>query len=323
MDNDAPVVRTLVGKAMYSFRVARTSFLDPPLDWPAATSDGEPSERVDVLSWRGTPGLMTRAHRHDDIEVNIAIGGALSYLLGGRLVHLPAGSTALFWAAVPHQLVGKGDATFVHWLTIPLVTVLRFGLPEHTIAGLLRGEPSIIAGAGRTEIPEGWFEDLVSTVPELRSAALLEVQAWLLRSTWAARQNTRAHAVGRQDVDRQLPGDIAAASSMARYISINFREPLRVDRIAQSVHLSPGHAMTVFRRAVGMTLGAYLSQCRVAEAQRLLITTRATMREVGIRCGFASQSAFYEAFHARCGHPPGAYRRRALRELRQESAFVG
>jgi AraC-like DNA-binding protein len=101
---------------------------------------------------------------------------------------------------------------------------------------------------------------------------------------------------------------------MARDIAVHFREPLTVARVAEAAHLSPGHAMTVFRRVVGTTVGAYLTQCRVAEAQRLLVTTSATTLEVGSLAGFSSQSAFYEAFRSVCGEAPGGYRTRVLRE---------
>ena len=46
--------------------------------------------------------------------------------------------------------------------------------------------------------------------------------------------------------------------------------------VAAAVHLHPSTAAAVFRRAMGVSIGEYLAQCRVAEAQRLLISTDAT-----------------------------------------------
>nr|WP_238341919.1 helix-turn-helix domain-containing protein [Actinopolymorpha rutila] len=97
---------------------------------------------------------------------------------------------------------------------------------------------------------------------------------------------------------------------MARFIAERFRDPLTVADVAAAVHVHPHHAMGVFRNVVGTTLGAYLTQCRVAEAQRLLLTTGAGMAEIAHAAGFGSQSRFYSCFTAACGEPPGAYRRR-------------
>ena len=253
---------------------------------------------------------MPRAHRHDDLEVNVTVRGDMVYVLGGQVVRIPAGTTAVFWAAVPHQLVDRSPGAVAHWLTVPLDVVLRFRLADAALSGLLRGEPATLHGADPDGLPAAWDEDLSGPEPELRAAALLEVEAWLRRRVFALGRAGSAPAGGGAVLSRE----VELATAMARDVAVHFREPLTVARVAAAAHLSPGHAMTVFRRVVGSTVGAYLTQCRVAEAQRLLLTTSATTTEVGERAGFSSQSAFYVAFRAHCGQPPGAYRTRVLRE---------
>jgi AraC-like DNA-binding protein len=211
--------------------------------------------------------------------------------------------------------VERTPGAVAHWLTVPLAVVLRFGLPDSALAGLLRGEPATLHGVDPEGLSADWDVDLAGPEPELQAAALLEVQAWLRRRVFALRAPAGT-APGRaaQGSRPALPREVELATAMARDIALRFREPLTVARVAEAAHLSPGHAMTVFRRVVGTTVGAYLAQCRVAEAQRLLVTTSATTTEVGSRAGFASQSAFYEAFRSLCGEAPGAYRTRVLRE---------
>ena len=253
---------------------------------------------------------MRRAHRHDDLEVNITVRGDLVYVLGGRVVQIPAGTTALFWAAVPHQLVDRTPGAVAHWLTVPLPVVLRFGLAEQAMGSLLRGEPATLHGTDPEGLPPAWDVDLTGPEPELRAAALLEVEAWLRRRVFALGRAGSAPP----DACTALPRDVQLATAMARDIAVHFRDPLTVARVADAAHLSPGHAMTLFRRVVGTTVGAYLAQCRVAEAQRLLVTTTATTTQVGSLAGFTSQSGFYETFRSLCGEPPGAYRKRVRRE---------
>ena len=87
------------------------------------------------------------------------------------------------------------------------------------------------------------------------------------------------------------------------------RSPIAVADIAACVHLTPSHAMTVFRRTAGVTLGDYVTMCRVAEAQRLLLTTSMTVTEIAEEAGFGSLSSFYEHVSAACGVTPREYRR--------------
>ena len=57
-----------------------------------------------------------------------------------------------------------------------------------------------------------------------------------------------------------------------------------------------------------MTPGEYLAQRRVGEARWLLITTDKSIIDIAHRCGFHSQSNFYQHFAERCRTSPGRYR---------------
>jgi AraC-like DNA-binding protein len=102
---------------------------------------------------------------------------------------------------------------------------------------------------------------------------------------------------------------MTAVAAMTRFIAERFREPLLVEQIAGAAHLSGAYAMTLFRHHVGSTISGYISRCRVAEAQRLLLTTSRPTAEIGYAAGFGSQSAFYEQFTRASGTSPGRYRR--------------
>lgn len=104
-------------------------------------------------------------------------------------------------------------------------------------------------------------------------------------------------------------GDLRQVSAMAQYVRENHRAPLSVAEIAAAVHLAPSHAMTVFRRTAGVTLGEYVTMCRVAEAQRLLLTTSLRITEIADAAGFGSLSSFYQHVSAACGMTPREYRR--------------
>jgi transcriptional regulator GlxA family with amidase domain len=148
-----------------------------------------------------------------------------------------------------------------------------------------------------------WAADLAAGDAQLRDIALLEIEGFLRR---VLRRAKRAPA--------QVPDDVAArsrsrAATMATTVAARCREPLSVEDVAAAVHLSPQYAMTVFRQATGSTIGAYLTQCRVAEAQRLLITTALTVPAVSHAAGFGSVSRLYAAFEGGGLPPPAAYRR--------------
>jgi AraC-like DNA-binding protein len=252
---------------------------------------------------------MSAAHRHDDLEFNVA-DVDLEYLIEGRPRVFPAGTLAVFWAARPHQLMGGPETGTQAWLTVPLRDALAWRLPARIMARLLDGEV-LFEQRRRAEslgaLAARWQPELAGDGEERRIAAL-EIEAFTLRF---------ARSVGdlaaMPDAAAAGPGRTAshgAAAAMTEYISAHAAEDLTVARVADAAHLSPTYAMTLFRSAVGITIGDYLTQCRVAAAQQLLLTTDMPVPQAGFAAGFRSQSQFYARFTQACGEAPGAYRRR-------------
>lgn len=266
-----------------------------------------PSE---LKCWQGNAPRMPGPHRHDDIEVNLVFDNPLRYLFGGTPVQVRPAQVGIFWAAMPHRLIDCADnwGSYVCWLHLPLGIVLQWGLPEPVIAEILRGRPLLrnVADSHRldAETFAQWATDLASGAPERRDIALLEIQAQLRRLVHATPEVAPPphEWTDADDVVRH-------ASAMARFAATHFREPVTAADVAASAHLHPNYAMTIFHRVLDTTIGAYLTQWRVAEAQRLLLTTPETTSEIAAAAGFGSPSAFYSAFARACGQPPGAYRR--------------
>jgi AraC-like DNA-binding protein len=239
---------------------------------------------------------MARAHRHDDVELVLTLGGSAALEHAGARHELGPGTGAVFRAGLPHRLADHDDGTAVAWLTVPLVDVLAWSLPATFTAGLLRGDLVAFAAPPGLEVALATWQHEVTSSPALAAAVRLEAHAWLLR----------AAALG--DASAPARAD-DAVTTMAAFVSTHFREPLAVADVAAAVHLHASTAAAAFRREMGVTIGEYLAQCRVAEAQRLLISTQATTTQVAALAGFGSTSRFYARFARDTGMPPAAYRR--------------
>lgn len=265
-----------------------------------------------LTAWHGRPPLMGRAHRHNEVELNFVDGGAVTYLFSGRQVTVSAGRLAVFWAAVPHQMVGADDGAMLWWLTLPLARVLAWRLPDHLTHRLLHGYPVVDVGVGRASADYAlfsqWHDDLSCDSAECRQIVILEVEARLRRLALALADGgdvVRSDEAFRTTVSGEA---VSKAEAIARYIAEHYGEPLRVGAIASAVDLQANYAMSLFRRTFGMSMVEYLTQYRIADAQRLLATTDATVVDIALESGFGSLSRFYAAFTRACGQSPRAYR---------------
>ena len=248
------------------------------------------------------PTLMPKPDRHNEIEINLLRSGSVTYLMGGSRTTIQAGRIALFWAAIPHQIVaweGK-DPYFV--VTLPLGWFLAAGVSVAFVQVLLKGGLVIDTAPLGTDLAQfqRWETDLREKDEVRERAALLELQARLLRL---------AHAHPKAAKARSVPPSLSRADQLACYIARNYHKPLTADSIAKASGLHPNYAMNLFRQAFGTTMSDFIVQHRLSHAQRLLLTTNEAVTEIAFASGFQSLSRFNEAFKKSCECSPREYRK--------------
>ncbi|ROQ33704.1 AraC-like DNA-binding protein [Streptomyces sp. PanSC19] len=84
---------------------------------------------------------------------------------------------------------------------------------------------------------------------------------------------------------------------------------LSVRECAERLGVSPGHLAEAVRAATGRTPAALLREARTREAQRLLISTGLSIRQVASRVGFADPAYFCRFFRRETGRTPGDFRK--------------
>jgi AraC-like DNA-binding protein len=248
------------------------------------------------------PARMPRPDRHNEIEINLLIAGSLSYLFGGHRTTIEAGRLAVFWAAIPHQIVAFNGEEPYFVVTLPLSEFLRAGLATDVVHRVLHGELLMDSAADDCDRPKflQWERDLRMSDPACERAARLEVQARLLRL---------ARGLSDQATKRGSTAELSRADQLACYIARNYQEPLTSQSIASANGVHPNYAMNLFRQTFGTTMTTFITEHRISHAQRLLATTDDAILNVALASGFQSLSRFNEVFKATCGCAPRDYRR--------------
>ncbi|WP_201008421.1 helix-turn-helix domain-containing protein [Paenibacillus glycanilyticus] len=89
------------------------------------------------------------------------------------------------------------------------------------------------------------------------------------------------------------------------YNSIN----LSTDTVAKYVELSPNYVRSIFKEITGISLSDYITQCRMSEAQRLLIETNDPVSRIAELVGYPENSKhFFTVFKKHFGRTPENYR---------------
>lgn len=91
-------------------------------------------------------------------------------------------------------------------------------------------------------------------------------------------------------------------------------EECTLGRLAARVGLSERQVARLFRRTLGTSFSAYLTQLRIERAKKLLATSNRSVTEIGLDTGWQSLAHFNTVFRRRVGATPSAYRANQRKE---------
>jgi AraC-like DNA-binding protein len=276
--------------------------------------DLEPGFPLAVLEYTAH-GDGDRMHWHDHLEIAVVLEGRGAFLFGRR--------------AMPAE---TGDIFFID-NSQPHVALADPGVSLRLLLVLFR--PELIAGPGCRELDLGYLapfrvDERVAS-PRIRGGSALagEVAPVLheLRETWERHDPaeryladaTLRRALALVNRDRGAAGKAAAVRAAAdrreqirpvlAYVDRHCRESITLNDVAEVVHVSPSRVRHVFKDVTGVSFKEYVTQVRVAEAKRLLLSTDLSVADIARAVSYTNLHQFYKVFHRSCAMSPGEYRR--------------
>jgi AraC-like DNA-binding protein/ligand-binding sensor protein len=92
------------------------------------------------------------------------------------------------------------------------------------------------------------------------------------------------------------------------YIAGHHEDPIGLDDIARTMHVSTYYFCKIFKRATGLTFTDYLGRVRVEEAKHLLLNPHLRVSEIAYTVGFQSLTHFNRVFRELTGESPTRFR---------------
>lgn len=107
--------------------------------------------------------------------------------------------------------------------------------------------------------------------------------------------------------------NIGVASIIISYIEENYTRQLSLAALSKRFFISEGHLNRLVRQTVGMGAIAYIKQLRIQKAEKLLIYTNKSVREISEQCGYKDMNYFCRAFKQCRLVTPTEYREQNLK----------
>ena len=107
--------------------------------------------------------------------------------------------------------------------------------------------------------------------------------------------------------------DSRRVRKVCKYINTHYREPIRLEELADLAGMSPTAFSRFFKLRSGKTISEYIIDIRLGHITRLLVDTTNTIAEICFECGFNNLSNFNRIFKKRKGCTPKEFRKNYLK----------
>ncbi|WP_409344017.1 AraC family transcriptional regulator [Paenibacillus sp. MBLB4367] len=114
------------------------------------------------------------------------------------------------------------------------------------------------------------------------------------------------HMARESEMERFSSAKLRLVKEVQTYIIDHYREPVRLDELAERLDRSPNYITQTYKEVTGLTPISYMHHLRMQTARELILTTRMTIGEASDYLGYSDQAYFNRVFKKLMGYPPSA-----------------
>lgn len=108
--------------------------------------------------------------------------------------------------------------------------------------------------------------------------------------------------------------ELAKLKSVVEFINDNLDQPLRTEQLANKFSLSAVQLDRRMKRVFRLSTKKFIMKCRLEKASRQLASTRISVSDIALACGFTDQSALTRQFRNATSDTPANFRKKMLQE---------
>ena len=257
-------------------------------------------------------GKRVPVHWHGDLEISLPREGTAVYQVGQKRYEVRPGEGLLLNQNVPHSCCSL-DRKRVRYSTVLVRPDFLYGefgsdVERNCFRPFLQNlaVPCIRLGS-----ENGWEQEVLKKINlveiafdqreycyELKIKGLLcEVFSMVLRENQSRFEEYRP--ANHLELER--------LEIMLNYLNAHFDSVVKLQELADQVHLSREVCCRLFRKLTGKTVTGYLEEYRAAKSVSLVQSGQYSMTQIADMIGFSNASRFAAAFRRQFGCNPGEY----------------
>ena len=243
--------------------------------------------------------ITRQRHYHSGVEIHIITKGMQEYEVDSKRISVREGEFLMIMPGVDHIAIGEARTTVKHAI------VFNFSDGSAVAETLNRAKRYIC-----DKIPEEISENMERIRAEREGkkayfsavigARLDESILCFLRMTGIRDERPTGAKESAED---------GRVSLVKQYIKDNLCRPISLSELASYCYLSERQLSRIFMRAEGIGISEYIRKKKCKQIEKLLASTRMSLREISEAMGFENEYYFNTFYKKYSGMSPGAYRR--------------
>ncbi|MDR6553270.1 AraC family transcriptional regulator [Paenibacillus qinlingensis] len=260
--------------------------------------------------------MMAFIHAHDGYEFHFPCSSVGICVVDGQQLEFVPGKLTIIRPDAYHYIRSTQTVEYSRIVLSVDESYLReLSVQESVVSGLV----------------DNWFptEQIVAVQLHMESKEEMEAVQYLLRTIEKELDLRRPHfqlivkarllelfaILGRQaslDLAKRLtlpPSYRQLMTEVADYITARHNEPLLMDELAETFHLSKSYLHKLFKQHTGQTPHQYQMLERINRAKLLLSESEEPITHISLTLGFGEMAYFSRCFKEMTGVSPSFYRR--------------
>jgi AraC-like DNA-binding protein len=273
-----------------------------PNDFPFYTYEHTPSTYTDIL------------HMHDYFQIGLCLKGKGKFIFSDKKYDVTPGdifivnnfehhiaesesedpAKFLFIFFLPQLIANPGSSTFDFEYLSPFWYNPKFFCNK--ISG--KEEPAKLISVAIKEIYNDW-QNKETGYKHLIIANIRKVLGFLIRHYKTTEKDLfTTHTINQKRLQPVLD-----------HVRSNYRSNLSLKEVSQILHMSTSRFRHYFKEITNYNFKEYIFYLRVAEAERMLLETEASISDIACNVGFSNLNQFYTVFFKYVSISPAKYRK--------------
>ena len=256
-----------------------------------------------MISFQFVANPAVARHAHTEIELLYVIHGAARVCVSGRQYHLKSDDYLIVNSDTAHEIEGSEE-----------LLLGEFHIQPDKLAASLNLEHLVFrCNSAATDTPEKYepareaMQEIFSRYHNNRNQELFRLYSLYYRLLHLLTVNFLQYDSEPDPREPSLPSD-GRIGEIVEYIRNNYDKPIRLNDLADQLHLSVAYLSKYIKKNLGASFLDYVTDIRLSHAVTELLHTNAPMARIAMDTGFANLSAFNKAFRDRYHTTPTAYR---------------